>query len=150
MKRFFASMGGILMIGLVVLGSKHARSADPQKDTPKDAPPAKNAPQELTIPQIVDVLNQQLETQGYLLIRRTGSFTIVRSDAKIEPSIVPRISIDQLKDHGETEVVSVIVQLRSLLADELVKEITNTRGISLMGPFGEAVAIGESNQLVLQ
>ncbi|HEV2948450.1 MAG TPA: secretin N-terminal domain-containing protein [Gemmataceae bacterium] len=204
MKRFFASMGGILMIGLVVLGSKHARSADPQKDAPKDAPPAKNeakddwagkkikfqmrdkpwsqvleqladwtnlpvipgkdnkptgtftyiapknAPQELTIPQIIDVLNQQLETQGYLLIRRTGSFTIVRSDAKIEPSIVPRISIDQLKDHGETEVVSVIVQLRSLLADELVKEITTKSGVSLMGQFGEAVAIGEANQLVLQ
>jgi len=204
MKRFFASMGGILVIGLVVLGSKHARSADPQKDASKDAPPAKsepkddwagkkikfqmrdkpwsqvleqladwtnlpvipgkdnkptgtftyiapkNAPQELTIPQIIDVLNQQLETQGYLLIRRTGSFTIVRSDAKIEPSIVPRISIDQLKDHGETEVVSVIVQLRSLLADELVKEITTKSGVSLMGQFGEAVAIGEANQLVLQ
>src|SRR6266852_8573147 len=125
MKRFFASMGGILMIGLVVLGGKHARSADPQKVDPpakneakddwagkkikfqmrdkpwsqvleqladwtnlpvipgKDNKPTgtftyiapKNAPQELTIPQIVDVLNQQLETQGYLLIRRTGSFT---------------------------------------------------------------------------
>src|SRR6266851_10154972 len=199
MKRFFASMGGILMIGLVVLGSKHARSADPQKDTPKDAPPAKaevkddwagktikfemrdkpwsqvleqladwtnlpvipgkdnkptgtftyiapkNAPKEYTIPQVIDILNQQLETQGFLLIRRSGSFTIARSDAKIDPAIVPRITFEQLNGHGETEVASVVLQLRSLVAEDLVKEMPK-----MMGPFGEAVAIGEANQLVLQ
>lgn len=105
----------------------------------------KNEPKEFTIPQVIDILNQSLEGQNYLLIRRSGSYTIARSDARIDPAMVPRISVDELKQHGETEVASVVLQLRSLVTEDLVKEVGK-----MMGPFGDPAAIGPTNQLVLQ
>src|SRR5262249_12590696 len=69
----------------------------------------KTGPKELTIPQVIDILNQSLEGQNYLLIRRSASFTIVRSDQKIDPALVPRISIEELKQHGETEYASIVL-----------------------------------------
>jgi type II secretion system protein D len=105
----------------------------------------KNGPKEYTIPQVIDILNQSLEGQNYLLIRRSASFTIVRSDQKIDPAMVPRISIDDLKQHGDTEYASVVLPLKALMAEDEVKEVDK-----MMGPFGTAVAMTEANQLVLQ
>ena len=105
----------------------------------------KSGPKEYTIPQVIDILNQSLEGQNYLLIRRSASFTIVRSDQKIDPALVPRISIDELKQHGETEYASIVLPLKALVAEDEVKEVDK-----MMGPFGTAVAMAEANQLVLQ
>src|SRR5437899_7450475 len=105
----------------------------------------KSGPKEYTIPQVIDILNQSLEGQNYLLIRRSASFTLVRSDQKIDPALVPRIGIDDLKQHGDTEYASVVLPLKALMAEDEVKEVDK-----MMGPFGTAVAMTEANQLVLR
>jgi type II secretion system protein D len=98
-----------------------------------------------TIPEVIDTLNEALLNQKYVLIRRDASITIVPADMQVDPAIVPRISVDDLKNRGATEIVSVVVQLTSMNADEVQPEI-----IKLMGPFREATVLGYSNQLVLQ
>src|SRR5438067_9214533 len=195
MKRFSATAGMLLLVGLMILGGGFARTENPQKPADADAQkPAKddwagktvrfemrdkpwshvleqlsdwtnlpviindakptgtfgyiapkNAPKDLTIPQVIDILNQSLEAQKMLIIRRSASFTIVPADKKIDPAMVPRISIDELKQHGETEYASIVLPLKAINADEEVKEVTK-----MMGPFGDAVAMAEANQLVLQ
>jgi type II secretion system protein D len=98
------------------------------------------------LPEIIDVLNEGLVAQNYILIRRDQSFTLVTASDAIDPSIVPRISVAEMKDHGNTEIVSVVVTLKSLNAEDFAPVIKKT-----MGPFGSAVGLPSPiNQLVLQ
>lgn len=98
-----------------------------------------------SIPEIMDILNEALLNQKYVLIRRDASITIVPADMQIDPSIVPRITIEELKNRGATEIVKIVVQLKTMNADEISTEIRN-----LMGPFREVNPLTRSNQLVLQ
>ena len=100
-----------------------------------------------TVPQIIDIINEALVGQKYLLIRRPRSFTIVSADKQVDPAILPRITIKELADHGNTEMVSVVLPLKEagMLADELAPEVKK-----MMGPFGEVVAMEAANQLILQ
>lgn len=99
-----------------------------------------------TLPEIIDILNESLLTQKRLLIRRDKLFTIVPADEKIDKILVPRIGVDDLKNRGNTEVVSVVIQLNTLVAEDIAPVYQK----GLMGPFGEATAIPPANQLVLQ
>src|SRR5207253_10022304 len=49
-------------------------------------------PDKLTLPQVIDILNEALSSQKYLLIRRTQSFTMVPSDEKVSADILPRLT----------------------------------------------------------
>jgi type II secretion system protein D len=101
--------------------------------------------QQYTIPEIIDILNEALLAQKYLLIRRDQSFTLVPADEKIDPAILPRVRVDDLGHRGNTEMVSVVLPLTSLVAEDLATEVKK-----MMGPFGEVVAMAKANQLVLQ
>jgi type II secretory pathway component GspD/PulD (secretin) len=105
----------------------------------------KNGPKEYTIPQIIDILNENLIQQKYILIRRDASFTIVTADKDIDPALLPRITLDELDQRGKTEMVSLVLQLTRLPADEVRPEVEK-----MMGPFGKVVALTRANQLVLQ
>ncbi|HEV3262770.1 MAG TPA: secretin N-terminal domain-containing protein, partial [Gemmataceae bacterium] len=103
--------------------------------------------QTYTVPQIIDIINEALVSQKFLLIRRERSFTLVPADKPVDPAILPRIGIKDLDEHGNTEMVQVVMKLKDagLVADELAPEIKK-----MMGPFGDVVAMESSNQLVLQ
>src|SRR5262249_18133542 len=105
----------------------------------------KSAPKEYTIPQVIDILNENLSQQKLLLIRREASYTIIAADREIDPAIVPRVEIEDLNTHGKTELAQIVLQLKSLVAEDLVGEIKK-----MMGPFHQATAITPANQLVLQ
>jgi type II secretion system protein D len=105
----------------------------------------KNGPKTYTIPKVIDILNEQLLGQNLILIRRAASFTLVPADKKINPAILPRLRIEDLDHHGETEIAQVLVQLKALNAEDVVSEIKEQ-----MGPFGAVSAIAQANQLVLQ
>src|SRR5262249_50322684 len=98
-----------------------------------------------TIPEVIDILNEALLNQKFLLIRRETCFTIVAADEKIDPSFVPRLLVEDLDKRGNTEVVSVVMKLSTLVAEDFAPEVRK-----MMGPFGEVVALTRSNQLVLQ
>src|SRR5206468_1120370 len=52
---------------------------------------------------------------------------------------------EQLEGRGNTELASVVIPLKTLVAEDLLPEVKK-----MMGPFHNAVALGKANQLVLQ
>ena len=61
-----------------------------------------------TIPQVIDILNEQLLPQKLLLVRRTNSFTILSTAGPIDSALLPRIEVGDLPNRGETELVTLI------------------------------------------
>jgi type II secretion system protein D len=102
-----------------------------------------------TIPEIIDIINEGLltnrDTQKFILIRRERSFTLVPADDPIDPALLPRLTPDELDDRGKTELVSVALTLKSLVAEDVAAGIRQ-----MMGPFGKVAVIAEANQVVMQ
>jgi type II secretory pathway component GspD/PulD (secretin) len=102
-------------------------------------------PKKRTLSEVIDMINETLAGQKLLLIRRDKSFNLVPTDEKIDPSLVPRVAIDDLASRGKTELVSVVVPLRKLKAADIAGDLEK-----LVGPFGKVTALGRLNQLVVQ
>src|SRR5262249_18520020 len=102
-----------------------------------------------TIPEIIDILNEALQDQHFLLIRREATFTIVQvqDDGKLNMVNLPQVRLEDLPKRGKTEVVKVIVPLKSLVAEDLAPQIKRSTQLS---SFGDAAAWPTSNQLILQ
>ena len=101
-----------------------------------------------TIPEVIDIINEGLlsnKNQRTMLIRRPNNFVLVTAEDKIDPILLPRIPIDELEKHGNTEMVSTVLQLNSLIAEDLEAQVKK-----MLGPFGEVSSINSANQLVLQ
>ncbi len=98
-----------------------------------------------TLPQVIDIINDGLLTHKYILLNRGTSYTLVPADEKIDPVLVPRISVSQLPEHGDTEIVSLVYQCKSLVAEDSAPEVKKQ-----MGPFGEVVILHKANQIIMQ
>ncbi len=98
-----------------------------------------------TIPQIIDIINDGLLKEKWVLLNRGTSFTLVPADEKIDPALVPRIPISELGEHGNTEIVSTVYQCKSLVAEDSAPEVKKQ-----MGPFSEVIVLHKANQLILQ
>jgi hypothetical protein len=105
----------------------------------------KGSTQQYTIPQVIDILNEGLISQKFLLIRRERSFTIVPADEKIDPALLPRLRPQELDERGNTELASMVLSLGSTVAEDAAKEVKE-----LLGPFGQVVPLVRSNQLLVQ
>jgi hypothetical protein len=105
------------------------------------SPPGK----EYTIAEIIDLFNDELSRQKFIIIRRARSFTVADADQKIDPVILPRIRPEELDQYGNTEMVSLILTLKTLVAEDIVGDVSK-----MMGPVGSCSAIASANQLVLQ
>ncbi len=97
-----------------------------------------------TIPEIIDALNEGLLVHNFLLIRRDQSFLLVPATDRIDPNLVPRVAEADLNKRGNTEMVSVVIPLRGLVAEDMVSEVKE-----LLGPFGKVVDLKTANQLVV-
>jgi hypothetical protein len=98
-----------------------------------------------TVPEVVDILNEALLGQHFLLVRRERSFTVVPADERIDPTLVPRVRPEELESRGRTELVSLVVTLKSSAAEDLAPEVKK-----LLGPFGDVLVLKTANRLVLQ
>jgi type II secretory pathway component GspD/PulD (secretin) len=98
-----------------------------------------------SLPEAIDVINEALLAQKYLLIRRPHSFVLVPADEKIDPSWLARVDVRDLDRHGNTELVEVVVPLTTISAEDVAPEIKK-----LLGPFGQVTPIRSANQLILQ
>ena len=58
--------------------------------------------------------------------------------------MVPRISLADLEKRGRTELVSVMIPLETVTADELAPEVKK-----LLGPSGEVVSVARVNSLLV-
>jgi hypothetical protein len=93
-----------------------------------------------TLPQIMDILNEALLQQKMILLRRERSITILPADEK--PELIPRVQPQDFKNYGETELVSVLIPLRTLVAEDVAPDVKK-----MLGPFGNVAALKAANSL---
>ncbi len=101
-----------------------------------------------TLPQVIDIINGGLlsasQTQKFYLVNGEQTFTLVPADEKVDPALLPKVTTATLAEHGDTELVQMILPLTSLNAEDLAPRLS-----AIMGPFHESVAM-PGNRLVLQ
>jgi hypothetical protein len=91
---------------------------------------------EFTLAEITDIINDALLAKNHLLIRRHMTFVVVPADKKVDPVLVPRIALHELPGRGRTELVEVIIPLRSVNEIDASEEAKK-----LLGQFGSASAL---------
>ncbi|PQO25420.1 hypothetical protein C5Y96_24065 [Blastopirellula marina] len=90
----------------------------------------------------IDLLNSILLTKGYTLVRREKMLIVVNLEDGIPPNLVATVSMEDLDNRGEYELVSCLFNLKKMTADEAEAEITK-----LIGPQGSVVALTQSQQV---
>jgi RNA polymerase sigma factor (sigma-70 family) len=80
----------------------------------------------------------------HILIRQWKTFTIIRADEKIDATVAPAISIEDLPQFGKTELVRLTVKLRGERAS-----VVAARARQMLTPFGQATANDDTNEIVL-
>jgi general secretion pathway protein D len=107
------------------------------------------ATQGYTISEVIDHLNEAMlvapPSQRWQILRLNTTLTLVPADEKIDPSLLPHLTPDELKGRGNSEIVSTVVQLNTLVAEDFAPEVKR-----MLGPFGEVTILNKSNQLILQ
>jgi type II secretory pathway component GspD/PulD (secretin) len=103
-------------------------------------------PEMKTISEVIDILNTALRPQKYIILRHNQALTVVPSDEPVPIELVPRLTNpDELNNHGNSEVVSVVYHLKAINADEFAPQVKK-----MMTPFGTVAAIAQTNTLVMQ
>jgi type II secretory pathway component GspD/PulD (secretin) len=108
-------------------------------------PHAGGPPKKYSLGEVIDILNGELLKQKLILVRRARTFSIEPADEKIDPAVLPRVSPAELDQYGDTELVSVVFPLTSLVAEDFALEVKG-----MLGPFGTVVSLGQANKLVVQ
>jgi type II secretory pathway component GspD/PulD (secretin) len=100
-----------------------------------------SADKRYTLPQIMDILNEALLQQKLLLLRTERSITLLPAD-EAPHGLIPRVQPQDFKNYGETELVSVVIPLRNLVAEDLAPDVKK-----MLGPFGKVAALKAANSL---
>jgi hypothetical protein len=122
-------------------GLRNQSGYSPRRSFTFISPPNKT----YTVGEILDILNEDLAQQGYLLIRRDDSFTIVPANEPVDPSILPRVKPDDLAKRGRYELVATTVPLGTLDAGDVIADIRR-----FFSRFGNVTYLSRSNQLLMQ
>jgi type II secretory pathway component GspD/PulD (secretin) len=99
----------------------------------------------LSIPEIIDIVNDALTAQKLMLIRRSHSFALVPTDEPIDPALVPRVKTADLSSRGNSELVSLVVPVMGVSPDDVAMEAER-----VMGPLGRVTPLSKANQVILQ
>jgi CRP-like cAMP-binding protein len=94
-----------------------------------------------SVPEIRDILNRHLLTRGFTILVN-GEMMSVRKIATIDPSLVPRITEDELDVRLDHEFVKISFALKSMLAADAVEELA-----PMKSPNGKLVALTRTNRL---
>jgi type II secretory pathway component GspD/PulD (secretin) len=97
-----------------------------------------------TMPEIIDILNDALIAEKYIIVRRASSFTIVPADEPVPKGFAPRIKTSDLGKYGKNEIVSVLIPLQSLVAEDIKSEVRQT-----LSGVGDVVAFETANKLLI-
>jgi RNA polymerase sigma factor (sigma-70 family) len=101
-----------------------------------------------TFTTILDIVNEALQSGGaqkFILLRREQTLALVPADEKIDPTLVPRVALDDLEKRGRLELVKVVVPLTAVTARDITPDVKK-----MLGPFGEVVSLNTTNQLIVQ
>jgi type II secretory pathway component GspD/PulD (secretin) len=96
-----------------------------------------------TMAEVIDLFNEALEQEKYVLLRREQSYSIHPADLKLPKGLVPLITPDGLAKRGRSEVVQLVIQLNTLPADTTVPQIK-----PLLSDFGDVAPFGANNVII--
>ena len=92
----------------------------------------------------LDLLNGVLLTKGYTLVRRHRLLMVINEEDGVPPEFVELVSLADLEQRGEFELVKCLFHLAKMEVTEAEQEITK-----LVGPTGSVVALPRSQQLLV-
>ena len=114
-----------------------------------DAPPIGTFnytdPNFYTPEQSLDVMNGVLLTRGFTLIRRRNFLTVVNLEDEIPDTLVQFVSVDELDDRGEYELVKTLFSLVKMTAEEAQQDFEK-----LLGPQGKMFTFPAAKQVIIQ
>lgn len=92
----------------------------------------------------LDVLNGYLLQKGFVLVRRDEFLVVVNIDNGIPPNLIPTVTVDELPSRGRNELMTVLIPLEGMTAEEAATEVRE-----LLGPQGKVVPLNKANRLVV-
>ena len=99
---------------------------------------------EYTPDEALDILNGYLLPRGYLVLRRNSFLVSKAVGDGVSPNLVRTSLPEELDRLGDNAFARVVFETGTVPASELVDDVN-----ALLGPQGEAVAMGASNRLVV-
>ncbi|QDT54530.1 Bacterial type II/III secretion system short domain protein [Caulifigura coniformis] len=93
----------------------------------------------------LDVINRHLQDRGFILIRRDNSLVSYNFEATpISPNLIPNVTVDELQDRGEHELLSLVLPIQVGNVEQVAKDLE-----LLKGPQGSVKAITSTNTIVV-
>jgi type II secretory pathway component GspD/PulD (secretin) len=96
-----------------------------------------------TLLETVDLLNEALMEEGYLLIHKPHSFTLIPAELKVGGFPAQTIPVEELDGRGSTELVRVMFRLKNIPAEDLLPHMR-----PMLSKFGEINVI--KNGLIIE
>jgi type II secretory pathway component GspD/PulD (secretin) len=109
---------------------------------PKD--PKTGEPRKYTLAEVTDVINESLLAKGYVLIRGETTFRLWPASEKIDPALVRRVSVKELKDLAARDMVQVVLRLEGVNAADQVADVQK-----MMSKTGEVSPLQGTNSLLM-
>lgn len=107
-----------------------------------------------TIPEVIDILNDALLAQKFIIIRRPTSIIVLPSDEpeSIDVTLLPRLSPEELDEdkpvseqrYGRTELAQVIFPLRTLSYEDAERDLKGQ-----FGKFGRIARVAKGNKILV-
>jgi type II secretory pathway component GspD/PulD (secretin) len=94
-----------------------------------------------SVEEVRDLLNSVLLAKGFSVLKN-GEILVVVNLQKLDVSLVPRVSPDELDERGNYELVKVFFDLDWLVAERVIEEIR-----PLLSPYGKISAMKTTNRL---
>ena len=93
-----------------------------------------SATKSFTIPEIMDIINEALAVEDRILVNRKTSFIFMPCD-RIRWNLLPFLPPGDLVEHGSTELVSLLVPLKRVKAEDAVPQVKKL--LSSLGEVSE-------------
>src|SRR5262249_51924475 len=106
---------------------------------------ADGKPVKYSIPEIMDILNDALHKQNWMLLRTHNCLCPWPAPDKIPDEMIPQILRKDLDDWGKTEWVNLFVPVRNGKVANVANAI-----MKILGPNGKAVALPNIKHIWLQ
>ncbi len=105
---------------------------------------------EYSATQALDIMNGYLIRKGFGIVEKDGFLIVVNLDEQLDQSLIPEVTLDELKRSGEDQsvgdhqLVTVRVDVEGLDTGRTAQEVE-----ALLGPWGSLIALTQSQVMMV-
>ena len=89
-----------------------------------------------TLADMIDIINEGLVQQQFLLVRRRERFVVIPADEKIDLTYFEHVPLSELEQRGKTELVTYVVHLKHVRGTDARAAL-----LKLLSPIGMATTV---------